>query len=311
MEPIQHRAGRRVVVTGAGGFVGRAVVQTLLATGHRAIGVCRTAPDVPLPGGVEAVCADLATDPLHPVLAELRPDTIIHCAGLTHAPETGEGRAALTAANLTATVRLIEAAARLPQPVRLVVVSSAAIYAPMPEGLAATTEDHPLRPAGAYGVSKAAATLHALAQADRLDLDLAVAVPFNVTGPGQPAHLVPQVFVARLRADPLAFALSNPQSVRDWVDVRDVAAALVMLGQPQGPRGVFNVATGLGHSLQEVLDVLCRIGGWQPVVREGAAHNVAGVTRSIGSPARLVAATGWTPRVSLEDSLRDMIRAAS
>ncbi len=299
-----------MLVTGAGGFVGGAVVQALLASGHRAIALYRTAPAAPVPPGAEVGCADLVTDPLQALLADLRPDGIIHCAGLTQAPPTEEGRAALTAANLTATARLIAAAAGLPRPVRLVVVSSAAIYAPMPEGLEAIREDHPLRPAGAYGVSKAAVTLHALAQAKRLGLDLAVAVPFNVTGPGQPAHLVPQLFAAQLRAEPSDFALSNAQVVRDWVDVRDVAAALVRLGQPKGPQGMFNVASGQGHSLHQVLDLLCRLGGWQPVIRDGGLHNPAAVRTSIGSPARLRAATGWAPKIALEDSLRAMLRDA-
>ena len=168
-----------------------------------------------------------------------------------------------------------------------------------------------MRPASAYGVGKAAATRHALAEAGRRGLDLAVAVPFNVIGPSQPPHLVPQLFAAQLGADPAGLALSNPDVVRDWVDVRDVAAALVALSQPDGPRGMFNVASGVGYSLQEVLDALCRVGGWHPVIREGVPHNPSGVSRSIGNPARLRAATGWAAQIPLEDSLRDMLRGAA
>lgn len=299
-----------MVVTGAGGFIGAAVLRALAARGERGIGLYRPRPG-PLPCGGEAVCADLVTGPLDQILADLHPDAIIHCAGRTQALETEAGRAGLMAANLTATARLIDAVARLPHPVRVVVVSSAAIYAPMAEGQATTGEDHPMRPAAAYGVSKLAATRYALAQAERLGLDLAVAVPFNVTGPGQPPHLVPQMFAAQLRAGAAAFALSNPDAVRDWVDVRDVAAALLALSQPGGPRGLFNVASGVGHSLQEVLTALCRVGGWHPAICEGAPHNPAGVSRSIGNPARLTAATGWAAQIPLEDSLRDMIRGVA
>lgn len=278
-------------------------MRALAAQGADGIGLSRTAPASP----GHSVCADLVTDPLDRLLADLRPDTILHCAGKTQAPETAAGRAALTAANLTATARLIEAAARLPHPVRLVVVSSAAIYAPMAEGLSAIREDHPMRPVSAYGDSKAAATRHALGEAGRLGLDLAVAVPFNVTGPGQPAHLVPHLFAAQLRAEPSGFALSNAQAVRDWVDVRDVAAALLALGEPDGPRGMFNLSTGVGHSLREVLEALCRVGGWQPAIREGVPHKPSGVSRSIGDPARLRAATGWVAQIPLQDGLRDML----
>ncbi|MFN4129873.1 MAG: NAD-dependent epimerase/dehydratase family protein, partial [Paracoccaceae bacterium] len=147
---------------------------------------------------------------------------------------------------------------------------------------------------------------YALAESDRLGLDLAVGVPFNVIGPGQPRRLVPQVFIDQLRADPGTFTL-NATAVRDWIDVRDVALALVVLSQPDGPRGLFNIATGKGLGLKDMVMALCRIGNWHPVIREGAAQGVSGVSRSIGDARRLTVATGWTPQIMLDDSLRDMI----
>ncbi|WP_158569373.1 NAD-dependent epimerase/dehydratase family protein [Pseudotabrizicola alkalilacus] len=307
---MQEIAGQRVLVTGAGGFIGSHVMTTLMQSGAVPIGLVRSLSPVQQDNGFEWVAADLVTDPLDDLLAGLRPNTIIHCAGRTAAPDTDAGREALFAANLTATARLMSAVSRMGHPVRLVIVSSAAIWAPMPPGLVAIDETHPMRPVAAYGVSKAAATLHALAEGDRLDLDLAVAVPFNVIGPGQPRRLVPQAFIEQLRARPAALALSNAAAVRDWIDVRDVATALVALSQPKGPRGLFNIASGNGVSLQDMALALCQIGGWPPVLREDATHGDSGVSRSIGDARRLTAATGWTPQITLEASLRDMITSA-
>ncbi|MDR7124604.1 NAD(P)-dependent oxidoreductase [Pseudotabrizicola sp. 4114] len=298
-------------MTGAGGFIGGHVLAALVQSGAVPIGLVRRLSPVQQENGFEWAGADLVTDPLDELLAGLQPDAIIHCAGRTAAPDTDAGREALFAANLTATARLIAAVSRMRQPVRLVIVSSAAIWAPMPPGLAAIDEAHPMRPVAAYGVSKAAATLHALTESERLDLDLAVAVPFNVIGPGQPGRLVPQVFIDRLRANPAPLALSNAETVRDWIDVRDVATALAALSQPKGPRGLLNIASGIGVSLKEMAQALCRIGGWAPVLREDATHGTAGVNRSIGDARRLTAATGWTQRITLEASLRDMISPAS
>ena len=300
-------AGRRVLVTGAGGFVGGHVMAALAQAGATPVGLVRRLLPVPQDDGFHWAAADLITDPLDDFLAGLQPDAIIHCAGRTAAPDTDAGRADLFAANLTATARLIAAASRMQQKVRLVIVSSAAIWAPMPPGLVAIDETHPMRPVAAYGVSKAAATLHALAESDRLDLDLAVAVPFNVIGPGQPRRLVPQVFIDRLRAAPATLALSNAGAVRDWIDVRDVATALVALSQPNGPRGLFNIASGTGISLHDIATALCRIGNWHPAINEDAAQGAAGVSRSIGDARRLTAATGWAHQITLETSLRDMI----
>ncbi|MFN4154079.1 MAG: NAD-dependent epimerase/dehydratase family protein [Paracoccaceae bacterium] len=300
---VQGLAGLRILVTGAGGFVGGRVMVALAQAGAVPVGLVRTAP---CHNGFQTVCADLVTDPLDDLLAGLRPEAIIHCAGRTAAPDTDAGRADLFAANLTATALLIAAASRLPHPVRLVIVSSAAIWSPMEPGMAAIDEGHPMRPVAAYGVSKAAATLLALAESDRLDLDLAVAVPFNVIGTGQPRHLVPQVLIDQLRTDPTTLTL-NATSVRDFVDARDVAAALVALSHPKGPRGLFNIASGAGVSLKDMATTLCRVGGWHPEIREAAPQDAPGVNRSIGDVRRLTAATGWTPQIPLERSLRDMI----
>ncbi|MDO8884472.1 NAD(P)-dependent oxidoreductase [Pseudotabrizicola sp.] len=300
-------AGQTVIVTGAAGFIGSVVMTALAAAGAKPFGWVRGKSSEPLQTAFPWANADLAQDPLDALLAKISPGAIIHCAGRTAAPDTDEGRADLFTANLTATARLVGAVSRMPQPARLVIVSSAAIWAPMAPDQGTIDEHHPMRPAAAYGVSKAAATLHALAEADRLGLDLAVAVPFNVIGPGQTARLVPQVFIEQLRETPGRFTLSNPMAVRDWIDVRDVATALVALSQPNGPRGLFNVASGEGHSLKDMLSALCLIGGWQPDIENGTQHNASGVHKSIGDPQRLIAATGWTRQIPLDTSLRDMI----
>ena len=286
--------------------MGAHVLTALSHAGAEPIALVRGPAQVRDPLGAGFIVADLVHDPLDQVLQEIQADAIIHCAGRTFAADTDEGGAHLFADNVTATARLISAVARMPRPPRMAIVSSAAIWAPMVDGLAAIDETYPMRPVAAYGESKMAATLHALAEADRLGLDLAVGVPFNVIGPSQPRRLVPQVFIDQLRADPESFTL-HARAVRDWVDVRDVATALIALAQPGGPQGLFNIASGKGIGLRAMLATLCQIGGWNPVIRESARQTTSGVSRSIGDSRRLMDATGWAQRFTLQQSLRDMI----
>ena len=301
-------AGLGVLVTGAGGFIGARVTHDLATAGAKVTRLLRSPAPRGTPPASGSHQADLLTADLEALLATIAPQVILHCAGLTQAPETDAGRDALFAANLTATERLLRAARRMTHPPRLVLVSSAAIYAPMRDGQTAIDENHPMRPVAVYGVSKAAATMLALAEAERHSLDLAVAVPFNVIGPGQPAHMVPQVFIDHLRHDPASFALPSAEVIRDWIDVQDVSGALIALARPEGPRGLFNVSTGTGRSLRDLALRLCRIGGWTASSRAQAAA-ATGVTKSVGDPGRLSAALGWQARRSLDDSLRSMIEA--
>ena len=308
MSGLAHElSGKRILVTGAGGFVGRAVMSRIAQIGARPVGLVRRHDPAPGADTGAWVYADLVTDPLDGLLSAAAPDGVIHCAGRASAPDTDAGRTSLYDANLMATVRLIAALSRMSSRPRVVVVSSAAIWAPMQPDQSMIDEQHPIRPSASYGVSKAAATLHALAEADRLDLDLAVAVLFNVIGPNQHKHMVPQVFIDAIRANPFSFALQNADVVRDWIDLTDVADALVALSRPNGPRGMFNVSTGTGRSLKHMIGEICKVGGWTPSLCPSDAAPAPGVAKSIGNPQKLRAATDWAPKVDLAQSLHRMI----
>ncbi|MGB8813750.1 MAG: NAD(P)-dependent oxidoreductase [Paracoccaceae bacterium] len=300
-------SGMRVLVTGAGGFLGRHVTAGLLAKGAQVTALLRHI--VPLQSGVAGIeVLDLETGDIGALLRRVGPDVILHCAGLIAAPDDEDGRARLMRANYTVTDRLLHAARSLPQPPRVVLVSSAAIWAPMVPGQGAITEEHPMRPVAAYGVSKAAATLLGLAMNARGDLPVAVGVPFNVIGPGQPARLVPQVFIDQLRANPDQIILNDPGVIRDWIDVRDVASALILLAHPDVPPDLYNIATGRGLSLGAMAQAVCAQGGWHPSMPTPSHPAASGVARSIGSSARLQRVCGWRADIPLDETLVDMLQ---
>jgi GDP-4-dehydro-6-deoxy-D-mannose reductase len=119
---------------------------------------------------------------------------------------------------------------------------------------------------------------------------------------------VPQAFLDRLRRDPHRIEVGDLSAVRDWVDVRDVARALVLLADPACATGCFNVCTGIGHSVEEILGRIVGLSGLSPEIRRNevlSAHSP--VSRSIGDCTRLRVATGWSPAATLDRSLRDMI----
>ncbi len=294
--------GKRIAVTGATGFLGGHLCRSLLAQNAQVTALCRDAP-LMMAGVTSLMCGDLATGDIAAVLQEALPDVIIHCAGQSMADTAG-----LEAANVTATRRLIAAALTLPTPPRLVAVSSAAIWAPMRDDQTAVGEDHPMVPVTPYGQAKARMTELVLSAAT--SLPVAVACPFNIVGPGQPGQMLPQAFIQRLRADPGRISLTSGGVVRDFIDVRDVATALVALADPAIPSGqIFNVATGRGVRVGDLLGAVCRMGGFSPIIDVPAQPSHTGVACSIGDATRLHKTCGWRPIITLDETLADMLHS--
>ena len=103
---------------------------------------------------------------------------------------------------------------------------------------------------------------------------------------------------------------SARELARDFLDVRDVAAAYVMLAERGRPGEVYNVASGQGISLQELFDRLAAIVGVDAIAEPDPAFlRPADLPYLVGDAAKLRAATGWAPGIALEQTLRDLVHA--
>lgn len=291
-------SGGRFLVTGASGFVGRYLAEALLARGHRVTGL-DLAPGPGLPEGVEPLAADLR-DPATLAALPREWDGVVHLAGasipsafVTWAP---------VSANLEMTVHLLDHL----RAGRVLLVSSCHVYGGGPRPF---REDDPLRPAGLYGLSKHLLEQLAPRYADRLDLR--VARPFNHLGPGLRPELMVPSLLARLMGTTGPVRMEGRDSVRDFIDVRDVVAAYLAILDLEPPADrVFNACTGTGRSIASIVGAtLALLGQDRPVVFAGVGNSADDSEALVGDPARLQAATGWRPTRSLNDSLESMLRA--
>lgn len=300
-------SGKRLVVTGALGFIGGAVVTSALDRGWDVTGLDRASGEW---GGADLVEVDLANPvALAEVLDDARPDAVVHCAGLGARAAGAPDAAALYEANARLTWRLLGA---LPPSIPVVAVSSAAVYGASASGL--VSEEAPLSGDSHYAASKisAEAVCRAFAAQGRR---VAIARPFNVHGPGEPAgsftaNVVSQITAAARSADPEAAAtvrLLETNSVRDFIDVDDVALALVLLAGEQGAHGAFNVCTGHGTSLLEYVELAARVAGLEIAIE--CSHADLPGTVSVGDPSRLLA-LGWQARHTLEETVTRQLSAA-
>ena len=205
--------------------------------------------------------------------------------------------------NVQMTIELLE---RLP-PCRFLFASSCQVYQPGPGLL---SEMSPAQPPGRYGMSKLLCEQAVLAFANRHDVR--IARPFNHLGPGMvPALAIPSL-VRRLcaeRESRVPLRMHGRNSVRDFIDVDDVASAYMTLIELDNPRErIFNVCSGVARSIGEIADIALKLAGSARAVQfENAKLSSDDSQRCVGDPNRLISLTGWRPRRAVEESLRSML----
>ncbi|NYJ08287.1 UDP-glucose 4-epimerase GalE [Petropleomorpha daqingensis] len=304
------------VVTGGAGYIGGHVVTALRREG---IGVVvlddlSTGRAERLPLDVPLVLGRVG-DPqaLRSVLAGAT--GVVHLAALTSAPESVRDPLAYYAANVTDTAMLLSAMAEAGVP-RIVTSSSAAVYGCAPAG-ALTEQDQP-RPQNPYGTTKWIAE-RLLAEVGAASGTASVALRFfNVVGAATPAladtrtsAVLPRLLDAAQGGTVTVHGLTHPtpdgSAVRDFVHVRDVAeahvAAVRRLTCGGSGSAVYNVGTGWGCSVLELIDVVERVTG-QPVRWIPGNVRPGDPARSVADPSLIARELGWRARFDLAEAVR-------
>jgi GDP-4-dehydro-6-deoxy-D-mannose reductase len=305
----------RVLVTGIGGFVGPTVAAALLAAGHEVCGLVRGGAIPPrvaalgLPSG--AVRSGDVTDAaaVARLVAESAPDAVLHLAAFSFVPAAEREPWRAYEVNVGGTLAVLAAVRTHVPAARVLVVTSSEVYgAPRPDELP-VIEDAPLRPRTVYGASKAAADLAAAQWSRAYDLAVVRARPFNHTGPGQDAAflcsaLARQVALIEAGRQPPELRVGNVDPVRDFSDVRDIAAGYVALLERGRAGEAYNLCSGEGVSVSEVIALL-RTHARVPLRArsERTLRRDNDVPRVVGSPERARRDTGWQTRIPLHDSL--------
>ncbi len=286
-----------VVVTGAAGFVGSAVVRCLLDQGRSVVALDRR-PQRSTSPGVRPLMADL-TDPRPVIAAQVgralaRAEAVVHLAGCPGVRDCAPDVAARRQRDNVAATERVLAAVMPGTPVA--VATSSAVYG----GAHGTpsSEDQPLRPRGGYARSKAAAEEVCRHWLRRGHL-VTVARPFTVVGEGQrPDMALHRWVTAALQGRPLP-VYGSPARSRDFTDVRDVARALVELTDLR-VSGPVNLGTGVPHTLGQVLSAVAAVTGTAPQLQLEPA-GLDDVPATWADPTRLERLLGWRPRTDLPD----------
>ncbi len=307
-------AGRRVLVTGAGGFIGSHLVERLVREGAQV----RAFVLYTSSGGWEWLDQSEVKDEIEVVLGDVQDaesvlgamggiEVVFHLAALIAIPYSYSAPISYVRTNVEGTLNVLQAARRADVG-RVVHTSTSEVYGTalrVPIG-----EDHPLQGQSPYSASKIGADK--LAESFFLSFGLPVATirPFNVYGPRQSARaIIPTIVTQALSGSEIR--LGNLSPTRDLTFVEDTVDAFVRLADcPDAVGQVVNVGTGTEISVGDLAALVLRLVGRElPIVTEGERTRPQGseVERLCADASRARALMGWEPQRTLESGLEETI----
>jgi len=302
----------RVLVTGAGGFVGPHLVRALVARGAVVRGAGLGAPPAttPLEDWREADFADVSQATAAVAAAPV--DAVVHLAGQSSAAKSFAAPEATFRANVTGTWTLLEAVRAHAPGCRALVVSTSEVYGPIEPGTRAA-ETHPFAPVSPYAVSKAAAEQIAAEYAATHGLDVLRARPFGHTGPGQTPRFVVPAFAQQVaaieagKAEPV-LRVGNLEVTRDLSDVRDIVEGYCALLERGRAGAVYNLCRGEGVRLTDVVGMLAAMSRVTLTVEVDPTRlRPADTPWLVGDPSLAAAEVGWTVRRPFAATLGDVL----
>jgi GDP-4-dehydro-6-deoxy-D-mannose reductase len=301
----------RVLITGGTGFVGTHLVRFLkpssskiavLSSGH--IKSCREE-------GVAYYELDIrGADEVHSVVREFKPTRVYHLAGISAVDLSWSNPRLTFEVNVLGTYNLFDAAMSLPSPPKILNVSTAQVYAPSCRVL---TEASPVGPDNPYAASKAMAELLLVQYRKSARGGVITARSFNHTGPGQPSNFVlPSISrqFAEMQAGlrPPKLTVGNVNVRRDFTDVRDVVHAYVALLDKGRTGEVYNVCSGTAVRLMDIIRKFQATCGTNVnFENDPALARSNDVPQVVGDPAKIRKETGWSPQVTLEETIRALL----
>jgi len=305
------------LVTGAAGFVGSWLVPALRASGRVPIGV--HLPGLPR-GSAEIdwrACDLRDRAAVVALLAETRPDEIIHLAALASPSQAARDPLEALRSNYLALDHLLHAIGQAAPRARLLFVSTGEVYGFAPSGAPPWRETDRLWPHTIYAATKAAGEQLVQRAVADTGLDVVIARPFNHTGPGRPPIYAEASFAEQLARierglqEPL-LRVGNLAAERDFCDVRDVVAAHLVLLERGESGAAYNVCSGRARPIGDLLDLLLRHARVSPRVEVDPERwrALPPGASTLAGDARRLHALGWEPRYALDETLGALLESA-
>ncbi|MDE5053005.1 NAD-dependent epimerase/dehydratase family protein [Niallia taxi] len=288
---------KTILITGASGFTGIHACRFFAEKGYYVYGAAKK--NTLIPGINQLLLCDLANEQdAEKLIKTCKPDYLLHLAGQNHVGDSWDNPIKTLEINAMSTAYLLQAAAKHKPDCKMLIVGSA--LQTNPQDISAIP--HP------YSLSKTIQTTIALSWAHLFNLDIMVAKPTNLIGPGN-SNGVCAIFIKQILESvkdgrkPL-ITVQNINATRDFIDVRDAVSAYEYILLKGKSREVYDITTGVNHSLGKVLEHLEQL--------SGRTIDIKSVTSDVSDTPPLIDPVklkelGWQQERSLTLSLADML----
>lgn len=301
---------KKVLVTGANGFVGQHLVKELSDNGIKVVGIGGHIGSAGKPAHIdEYMVLDLNDAAAVSKIDFKDIDGVIHLAALAAIGPSFDDPMGYITANIGMETNLFEAAMSQGAKPGFLIVSSSSLYdseAPLP-----LTESSPTIPDSPYAVSKLGQEQMGRYYGLR-GFNCMIARPFNHIGPGQnPGFLVPDVaqqIVECEQGKRSEISVGNLDATRDYTDVRDIVRAYRLLLEKGENGEIYNICSGKDVSGHDIVAGLMDAAGSQaPLTQDPKKMRPSDTPAHYGDYGKLTVATGWKPEIPLKTTLADVI----
>jgi GDP-4-dehydro-6-deoxy-D-mannose reductase len=301
------------LLTGAYGFVGRYLVEAIRRDDPSATIV--VVDRIAAPADFPAVAADSTTldlldlEAIAAIVKRVQPDRLVHLASLSSVGLSWHEPVTSFTNNTNIFLNVLEAVRRHSPRTRVLSIGSSEQYGRVTTADLPLRETTPQRPLSPYAVARVAQEHLGDVYVRGYGLDIVATRSFNHVGAGQSAQFVVSAigkqFAELAKGKRDRIAVGTTSVIRDFLDVRDVVAAYLALLARGTTGDVYNICSGRGVSIAQVIDMFAAIAGVTPVLETDPAL-VRPVENEVvtGDHGKLTAAVGWRPTIALEDALR-------
>ena len=311
---------KKILITGATGFVGNHLVELLIKDGAENIFGTYYSESSLLSLGdnknkIEAIKADLRNQSeVSDLISKIKPDFLYHLAAFTSPSESFESPNETVINNISSEINLLEEIKKNDlKDTKILIISSAEVYGLVSKEDLPIDENVQFNPTNPYAVSKLAQDFLGRQYFLAHNLKIIRVRPFNHIGPGQSPNFVVSSFAKKIaeiekgKREPI-LPTGNLNTKRDFTDVRDTVKAYTLLMEKGESGEVYNVGSGASFKISEILNMLLSYSESEIKVESDKS-----LLRPIDNPdlvcdySKLSALTGWKPTIQIEKTLRDTL----